>query len=199
MSLSVAFITSSFIIFPVQERVTKAKLVSERPTLAESALKLCCTTTRFRNLTCGPLSKLGWKGVEESSLSSSRIKFLTVGTRLYFCDLLDSILQSVCQVVLELTERKGRRRSLIETARFKSGDIFQMQLMTGVNKFIYFISSIVYDIQLHLLCSLLVLATLLAANPDGVYTHYADTSCKFRFAPLVTDILSRLLKFRNAS
>ncbi|XP_003740839.1 retinal-specific ATP-binding cassette transporter [Galendromus occidentalis] len=50
-----------------------------------------------------------------------------------------------------------------------------MQLMTGVNRLIYFLSSILYDIQLHIACCLLVLSTLLLGNPDGVYTHYTDT------------------------
>ena len=139
MSLSVAFITSSFIIFPVQEKISKAKLVGARTAFARA---LCSNSVRCRT--------------ESSGSSRRRIRFGIESTRL---------------VLIFISAKFDMTKTY-----------FQMQLMTGVNKFIYFVSSVLYDIQLHFLCSLLLLATLLIGNPDGVYTHYVDTSCKLKKA-----------------
>lgn len=46
--------------------------------------------------------------------------------------------------------------------------------MTGVSRILFVLTSLVYDLCVHLLGCLAVVATLLIWNPEGIFTVYED-------------------------
>lgn len=110
MSLAFSLLTSGFIVFPVQELVSKAKLVHER------------------------------------FLINFHLQYMI------------ELLRIIMNIILHTKPLQN----------------FQLQLMTGVSRLLYLSSSVLYDLGLHMQASLFIAATLITANPAGVYTAYSD-------------------------